>query len=181
MGLIRRYKSEMHGNYKRAWLQYGIITSVAMILSVLIRYALTYPIESSFSWTDDVVILICLVGFTMTYRSTLPEKRISFKEIYVLNLGIGFISAIVFGLFIWYYASRVDISFPDRYYASMMEQAETSELALDKYEAQTKIMSTPGNLAMQGGVLTFVNVLVLGFFVAIFLKTEKQNIYRKQG
>ena len=150
-----------------------------MILSVLIRYALTYPIESSFSWTDDVIILICLVGFTLVYRSTLPEKRISFKEIYVLNLGIGFISAIIFGLFIWYYASMVDISFPDRYYASMMEQAETSELPIDAYEAQTKNMSTPGNLAMQGGVLTFVNVLVLGFFIAIFLKTEKQNLYQK--
>lgn len=180
MGLIRRYKSEIHGNYKRAWLQYGIITSIAMVLSVLIRYALTYPIESSFSWTDDVIILICLVGFTITYRSTLPEKLITFKEIYVLNLGIGFISAIIFGFFIWYYASRVDISFPDRYYASMMAQSETSELSPDVYETQTKAMSTPGNLALQGGVLTFVNVLVLGFFVAIFLKTEKQNLYKKQ-
>ena len=38
MGLIKRYESEIYGNYKKYWFIYGLYTGLIMCFSILFRY-----------------------------------------------------------------------------------------------------------------------------------------------
>lgn len=180
MALLHRYQSIIHGNLKKAIPIYGVITAVALILSVILRYLLTYPIETPVSWTDNVVMAICMIGFTLIYRSRLPEKRITFKEIFLLTVGIGCVAAIFYGLYLWHYSAQFDTEFPQRYLEAESAKYNADEPGYNSAIEQLKYMARPKYLALMGAVYTVVTSFIIGFFVALVLKTEKSPIYKKK-
>ncbi len=183
MGLLRRYQSTVYGNYKKAWLLYGLYTGLILCFSTMLRYWLTYPMESPSSWIDNVVLFLSMVLFTLVYRKKLADKKIFFKEVYILNIGIGIIAAMVYGIFLLFYGYRMDPEFVQRYYEAQeiiyrQNWAESSELLAEKL-TQLKEMATTKYLSMMGFILTAVTSLILAFIVALFFRTQK-NIVREK-
>ena len=115
MGLIKRYESEIYGDYKKGWLLYGLYTGLIMSFSVLFRYWLTYPMDTPSTWTDNIILFLCMFVFTYLYRKKLYCGNVFFKEIYILNLGVGVVAGAIYGLFIWYYGTCVDTDLVQRY------------------------------------------------------------------
>ena len=180
MALLHRYKSTIYGNYKKFIIIFGLFTALALILSVLTRYAFFEPISTPVSWTDNIVLSICLIAFTIAYRCTLPEKKITFKEIFILTVGLSFVAAVLYGLYLWFYGTHTDIEFAQRFADSETAKHSPEEQDYNDALEQIKIMATPKYLAFMGFVYTVVTSFIVGFFVAIIFKTEKSPLHTKK-
>lgn len=170
----------MYGNYKKFILIFGPVAAIALILSVIARYYFFDPIATPVSWTDNVVMAICMIGFTLIYRSRLPEKRITFKEIFLLTVGIGCVAAVLYALYLWHYSAQFDTEFAQRYLEAESAKYNADEPGYQSAMEQLKYMARPKYLAFMGGVYTVVTSFIIGFFVALVLKTEKSPIYQKR-
>ncbi|MBO4740417.1 MAG: DUF4199 domain-containing protein [Bacteroidales bacterium] len=180
MALLHRYQSTMHGNYKKFILIFGPVAAIALILSVLARLYFFDPIETPVSWTDNIVLAICLIMFTLLYRSTLPERKVTFKEIFILTVGLSTVAAVLYALYLWHYGLHTDPDFPQRFLDSELAKHNAGEDGYDTAVEQVKYMATPKYLAFMGGVYTVVTSFILGFFVALLFKTEKSPRYTKK-
>lgn len=184
MGLIRRYESEMYGDYRKGWILYGLYTGLIMSVSVLLRYLLTYPMESPSTWIDNVVLFLCMFMFTYLYRKKLYCGKVFFKEVYVLNLGIGIVAGVIYGFFLWYYGSSVDTELVQRYidsqeYIYLNNWEGTEEDMKEKIDAIKNLTSVP-YLSIMGGILTAVTSIMIAFIVALLLRTEKNVVKQKK-
>ena len=180
MALLHRYQSTMHGNYKKFILLFGPVAAIALILSVIARYYFFDPIVTpAASWTDNVVLAICLVVFTLLYRTTLPEKKVTFKELFLLTVGISCVAAVLYGLYLWYYGTYTDPEFLQRF-----KDCEEAKLSPEDPEYQKKLDDIKayniGTPAFLGFFLTVVTSFILGFFVALLFKTEKSPLHTKK-
>ncbi len=101
MSIFHRYKSEIHGNYRRAYLRSGLLTGTLLALYVLIRLLMGKPMESPVSLVTDIVLLVLLFLLTAWYRNSLPEKRITLKEAMLFGMGTAAVAGIVYGLLLW--------------------------------------------------------------------------------
>lgn len=101
MGVFHRYRSQIHGNYRRAYLRGGLLTGGLLGLYVLIRLLMGRPMESPLSLVVDAVLLICIFLLTAWYRNGLPEKRITLKEAMLFGLGTALIAGVLYGLILW--------------------------------------------------------------------------------
>ncbi|MBR4803035.1 MAG: DUF4199 domain-containing protein [Bacteroidales bacterium] len=180
MALLHRYQSTMHGNYRKFILIFGPVAAVALILSVLARLYFFDPIETPVSWTDNVVLAICLIAFTLVYRATLPEKKITFKEIFILTVGLSCVAAVLYALYLWHYGLHTDPDFPQRFLDSEMAKHKPGEQGYEAAVEQVKYMANPKYLAFMGGVYTVVTAFILGFFVALLFRTERSPRYQKK-
>lgn len=183
MGLIKRYESEIYGNYKKGWLLYGLYTGLILSFSILFRKWLTYPIDCPSTWTDNVILFLCMFVFTYLYRKKLYCGNIFFKEVYILNLGVGTIAAIIYGAFIWYYGTCVDTELVQRYidsqeYLYLNKWEGTPEDMLKKIEEVKSLASVP-YLSIMGGVLTMITSVMSAFIVALLLRTQKNVVRQK--
>lgn len=180
MALLHRYQSTMHGNYRKFILIFGPVAAIALILSVIARYYFFDPIATPVSWTDNVVLAICLVVFTLLYRTTLPEKKVTFKEIFLLTVGLSCVAAVLYALYLWFYGTHTDTEFAQRFTQSELAKHSPTEPGYDNAVEQIKIMATPKYLAFMGGVYTVVTAFILGFFVALLFRTERSPRYTKK-
>ena len=101
MGVFHRYKSEIHGNYRRAYLRSGLMSGVLLAAYVLVRLLAGTPMESPMSIVVDAILLVVLFMLTAWYRNSLPEKRITLKEAMLFGIGTAAIAGIVYGLLLW--------------------------------------------------------------------------------
>ena len=149
-------------------------------MSVIARYYLFDPIATPVSWTDNVVLAICLVAFTLLYRTTLPEKKVTFKEIFLLTVGLSCVAAVLYALYLWFYGTHTDTEFVQRFTKSELAKHSPEEPGYDAAVEQIKVMATPKYLAFMGFVYTVVTSFILGFFVALLFKTEKSPLHTKK-
>ena len=84
MGFFHRYQSEIHGNYRKGYLRFGIITGVVLMLYILVRY---------------------MMG--LLYRNVLPDRKATLKELMLLGLGTAVVGSVLYGLFLWAFGSAV--------------------------------------------------------------------------
>lgn len=184
MGLLRRYESEIYGNYKKYWFIYGLYTGLIMCFSILFRYWLTYPMDSPSTWVDNIVLFFCMFIFTYLYRKKLYCGNIFFKEIYILNLGIGVVAAVIYALFVWYYGSCVDVEFLQRYIDAQehiyLNNWQGTNEDMNMMIENIKTLTTVPYLSIMGGILTVVTSLIVAFIVAILLRTQKNVVRQKK-
>lgn len=184
MGLIKRYESEIYGNYKKGWLLYGLYTGLIMSFSVLFRYWLTYPMDTPSTWTDNIILFLCMFVFTYLYRKKLYCGNVFFKEVYILNLGVGVVAGVMYALFIWYYGSCVDTELVQRYidaqeHIYINNWQGTTEDMNKKIEEIKNLTSVP-YLSIWGGILTVVTSFMTSFIVALLLRTQKNVVRQKK-
>ena len=135
-------------------------------------------------------ILLFVVSFFRKDRVSILEKNIEemslqqIKEIYILNLGIGVVAAVIYALFVWYYGSCVDVEFLQRYIDAQ------EHIYLNNWQGTTedmnmmieniKTLTTVPYLSVMGGILTVVTSFIVAFIVAILLRTQKNVVRQKK-
>ena len=101
MRFIRRYKSEIYGNYRRAALVDGFAASVVMAAYVLISSLVGLPVSAPETYVTDGLMLIAVFVGAYLYRKSLSEVSVSLKELLLLGLDMGVVIGIVYGLLLW--------------------------------------------------------------------------------
>ena len=101
MKFFHRYKSTIHGNYRRAYLRCGLLTGLMLILFLLVRWLMDNPAESPISWLSDGILLVAVFLFTMLYRNTLPERKATLKELMLFGIGNAVVACLLYGIYIW--------------------------------------------------------------------------------
>lgn len=179
--IFRRYKSTIYGNYRKAYIIAGVLTGVAMAIVLLLRDWLSvFPMSSPENYVTEIVLALGIFLTCIIYRNGLPDKKVTLKELLLLGLGIGLVSAIVYGLWLWLNLSVLAPELVDYYNEeriNMMEPAETSAAA--KLAVEQVRRYTAGNWAFIGGFRSAVMSIIITFFAAIILRTEKGEVRTK--
>lgn len=100
--IFRRYKSTIYGNYRKAYLIDGLLTGAAMSVIVAVRdWLAAKPMATPENYITEIILAVGIFWATYHYRKGLPEGKVTLKELMLLGLGIGVVSAIVYGLWTW--------------------------------------------------------------------------------
>lgn len=152
-----------------------------MAIVLLLRDWLSvFPMSSPENYVTEIVLALGIFLTCIIYRNGLPDKKVTLKELLLLGLGIGLVSAIVYGLWLWLNLSVLAPELVDYYNEeriNMMEPAETSAAA--KLAVEQVRRYTAGNWAFIGGFRSAVMSIIITFFAAIILRTEKGEVRTK--
>ena len=170
MGFFHRYQSEIHGNYRKGYLRFGIITGVVLMLYILVRYMMGVPAESPEAYITDGIMLVAVFLFTLLYRNVLPDRKATLKELMLLGLGTAVVGSVLYGLFLWAFGSAVP---------------EQTELFTRTLRGEEAYATAPAHYwAAWWAIYSFVLMALLGsfgaFVAAIFFRNEKSDIKNRK-
>lgn len=169
MGIFHRYKSEIHGNYRRAYLRCGLATGLLLGVYVLVRYLMGKPVENPESMVMDGVMLIAVLVTGIAYRKSLPEGKVTLKEMMLFGIGLAVVASVVYGLMLW----GIGVVFKEQTVVFTRVLAG-QEIGVDDEQL--------GYWALWWALLTAVKMAIVGglgaFLTAILLKNEKSDIKR---
>ncbi|MDR1005420.1 MAG: DUF4199 domain-containing protein [Bacteroidales bacterium] len=176
MGIIRRYKSQMHGNYWRAVLRYGFYSGLILSFVVLVRYWLIYPLSQPLTYVENIALILLMFIFLWRYRLRLTDKLISFKEGYIVCFGLGVVASVIYGIFIYVYAWKIDSGMQQRCY----DVQRVLENNVNLTDEQVRFMTTPSSIAFSAIILSVVVSIIMAMVVALLLRTEKSEVIKKK-
>lgn len=175
---FRRYKSTIYGNYRKAYCIDGVLTGVCMSALTAIRDLLAAkPMAAPENFVTEAILLVGIVWSTYQYRKQLPEGKVTFKELMMLGLGIGVVSAVVYGLWIWLNCGVVNTGLVNYYNEQRIavmeprEQSAAAAIAIEKVKAYTA-----GDWAFIGGFRSAVMSIIISFFSSLVFRTEKGEV-----
>lgn len=172
MAIFHRYKSEIHGNYRRAYLRSGLTTGVLLALYVLVRLLSGSPMESPVSLIVDAILLVVLILLTAWYRNSLPEKKITLKEAMLFGIGTAAVAGVVYGLLLW------AIGLGSQPQTVLFTNTMLGGNSVDLQNPQLHYWAAWW--AIVAGVETIVLGAFAAFLAAIFFRNEKSEIKHKQ-
>lgn len=167
MGIFHRYRSTIHGNYRKAYLRCGLITGTLLTAYMLVRLLMGSPLPSPTSYVSDAIMLVAVFLFMAFYRNSLPDKRITLKEAMLFGIGTAVVAALFYGLALWAFGS----AFPQQtvLFTNTVAAKEitTQDPQLHYWAAWWAIYSCI-LMALLGAFGAFV--------AAIFLRNEKSEV-----
>lgn len=169
MGIIRRYESSIHGNYKKGIIRYGLLSGIGLIMVVLIRYWIIYPLSQPVTYTENIALLILIIISLYFYKNNLKDKKITLKEGFILSLGVGVIASIIYGIFLYIYAGFIDLGFQDRCFEIQKEIPQNAGLS----PSEIRYMTTPSYIAFAGIILSSVLSILWALLASIILRNER--------
>lgn len=176
--IIKRYQSTIYGPYRVAYVRCGAITAVVLAGYVAMCRLLGSPIQTPETYGTDAVLLIALILFMLRYRKSLPDEKVTFKELMLFGLGMTLVATFLYGLFMWLYCGVLDkgqTSLFAEARIAMMESPETGGA-----EAQVAIDHVRHYSAFDWAFIGFFRSAVMGgliaFFAAILLRTERAPV-----
>lgn len=159
----------------------GLLVGGAMSLIAAVRdWLAAQPMATPENYITELVLLVGTLWASYHYRKQLPDGRVTLKELMLLGLGIGVVSAVVYGLWTWMHCGIINSGLVDYYNQSrigVMEPAETSEAAKVAIENVKKY--TAGDWAFIAGFRSAVMSVIITFFTALVLRTEKGEVVTK--
>ena len=163
--VFRRYKSQIHGNYRVAGLKYGVTTGLLMSLYLFVRHWLGLASPSPSDLFKDLLLIAATVFFTWLYRKNLPDRRATLKELMLLGVGTGLVAAVVYGFAMWLYCG---VAYPEMatVYADSFRTADST--AEGYLAAQNPVMWA----FFYGFLQTAVTSIIVAFFAALLLRNE---------
>ena len=168
---FKRYRSEIHGNYRKAYLRCGPIVGVLLMLYIVVRYLMGMPAESPEAYMSDGIMLVGVFLFTLLYRNALEEKKASLKELMLFGVGTAVVASVLYGLFVWAFCCAVP------------EQTVIFTKTLSGKDIPPVDPEIPYWAGMWG-IVTGVKIGVLGafgaFITAVILRNEKPEIKTKK-
>lgn len=182
MGIIRRYQSDIYGNYRKTYLRDGALTALIMAAAVMLCKLLYYPIYAPENYVTDGVLLVATLFFAYRYRQRLPEQRVFFKELMLFGLGLGVVAAVLYGAFLLLYGGVIDRDFAGRCLEHFI-LGEQQGSASDEQKAATIAVMQGYRLhtwAFIGAFRTAVMSIMTAFVAALLFRTEKNVIRPKQ-
>ena len=178
---FRRYKSTIYGNYRKAYVIDGLLTGAAMSVIAAVRdWLAAKPMATPENYVTELVLLVGILWASYHYRKQLPGEKVTLKELMLLGLGIGVVSAMVYGLWTWLHCGVMNTGLVDYYNQSridVMEPAETSEAAKVAIESVKRY--TAGDWAFIAGFRSAVMSVIIVFFTSLILRTEKGEVVVK--
>ena len=166
---FRRYKSTIYGNYRRAYLVDGTLTGLVLAAAVALRSGLgEAPMSTPENYLTELVLAVGIFLSSYLYRKQLPEGKVTLKELMLLGLGIGVVSALIYGTLVEHYNSQR---------VAVMEDAASSPEA--QMAVETVKGYTAGDWAFIAGFRTAVMSVIITFFAALVFRTEKGEIRTK--
>lgn len=179
--IFRRYKSTIYGNYRKAYLIDGALTGAVMsVIVLMVNLFSGSQMQSPDSFVPEIVMMVGIAWSAVQYRKGLEDQKVTFKELMLLGLGIGVISAAVYGLFIYAYGS-IDINLVQQFQEqriSVMEPAETSVETRLSIEAVRHYGA--GDWGFIAGFRSAVLSILVAFLVAVALRSEKAPVVEKK-
>ncbi|MDR1726281.1 MAG: DUF4199 domain-containing protein [Bacteroidales bacterium] len=176
MKIIKRYKSELHGNCWRALLKYGFYSGLILSFVVIFRKWLVYPLSQPVTYVEEITLLILMFIFVWFYRRKLPEKKMAFKEGYIVAFGTGVVASIIYGIFIMLYAWKIDPEIVNRSF-DLQRSLETNRTLTDE---QIRYIVKPQYIAFSAIVFSTVLSILWALVVSIIMRTEKATVRTKQ-
>lgn len=171
MGIFHRYNSTIHGNYRKAYLRCGLITGLLLVAYVLVRYLMGKPLDSPLSYVSDAILLVAVFLFGAYYRNSLPDGKITLKEMMLFGIGLSALAAVVYGLLLCAFEFVVPTQILQ--FTNGMTGKEISPL-----DPQLHYW------AIWWALMAAVEVLLLGsfgaFIAAIVFRNEKSEIKHKE-
>ena len=170
MRFFHRYKSTIHGNYRKAYLRSGVLTGLLMMLYLLVRWLMHNPATSPAAYLTEGVLLVAVLLLTIYYRNTLPDRKATLKELMLFGMGTAVLASLLYGIFVWIFGSLVP------------EQADLFTVTLRSEEA---LKEAPSHYwAAWWGIEAGIKLMVLGgfgaFISALIFKNEKGEIRTKK-
>ena len=178
MKFIRRYQSEIYGNYRRAYLGYGALTGAIIGGVVLFCKLIYYPIYAPENYITDITLLAATLFFAWRYRASLPDGRVTFKELMLFGLGLGVVAAVVYGLFLLLYGGVIDKGFPERCLNHFII-GEQQGVGTEEEKARTIEVMRGYKLhtwAFIGAFRTAVMSIMTAFLAGLLFRTEKAPV-----
>ncbi len=167
MGVFHRYKSEIHGNYRRAYLRCGGIAALLLGAYILVRLLIGNPVPTPTSLPLDGILIVLVFLFMAYYRNSLPDKKITLKEALLFGIGTAAVAALLFALILWIVG---------------LSSAEQTVLFTNNMTSQDITPQDPQlhYWAAWWAIVAGVELLLLGsfaaFIAAIFFRNEKSEI-----
>lgn len=178
--VFRRYNSTIYGNYRKAYLIDGALTGAVMsVILLAVDLISGTPMESPVNFIPELVMMVSIAWCGYHYRKELDQQKVTFKEMMLLGLGIGMVSAVVYGLFVWAYCCvRHDmVQIYQNQRIALMESADVSVDA--KLAVESVKHYGPGDWGFIAGFRLAVLSIIVAFLAAIALRTEKAPIKMK--
>lgn len=176
--VFRQYNSTIYGNYRKAYLIDGALTGAAMALITWLRDLLAAaPMGTPENYISELVLAVGIFWSAYQYRKGLEEGRVTLKELMLLGLGIGVVSALIYGLWVWLEAGAINTALVQHYNEAriaVMEPAESSEKA--KLAVELTKRYTAGDWGFIAGFRSAVWSIILAFFAALIFRTEKGEV-----
>ena len=181
MRFLRRYSSTIYGNYRVVGLKWGPLVGVAMAFVMLLTSWLGPDVQpaSPENYITDIVMLLGMLVVAYRYRRSLPDQRVTLKELMLLGLWVGFWASLVYGVLLWIYGS-LDASLVVRFTEerlSLMPPAETD--AQSALNIQLVQAYTAGDWGFIGGFRSAVISILLNLVTALLFRTEKAPVREK--
>lgn len=167
MKVFHRYKSEIHGPYRRAYLRCGPLTGLLMAAYVLVRLLMGSPMESPASLVVDAILLVLLFLLTAYYRNSLPDKKITLKEAFLFGLGLALCAGLVYALALW----AIGTASPEQ--TALFSTTMTGHEVLPQ---DPQIHYWAAWWAILAGVETALLGAFSAFLAAVFFRNEKSQI-----
>lgn len=162
----------MHGPYGKMSVIYGIIMGIVMSLFSLIRYLLGYPTTSPLSLLDNIAMLVVMLCVVYLYRSSLQDKKITFKEAWLLAFYSALIGSVLYGIFMYLYSSYIDKQMIEHCIEHLRKVPEYKNYTIEQF----KQMARPSAISLQSIIYNIVMAIIWAFVCAVLLKNEKSEI-----
>ena len=158
MSIFHRYKSTIHGNYRRAYLRSGLVTGLLLAAGHMALHTHHSSLITDHSTLIlNIVLMVAVFLFTAWYRHSLPLQRITLKEAMLFGIGLSLVAAPLYALLLFILQTTFynllpppSSSYPAHYWAAL------------------------------SAILAALGTLLLGsfsaFLAAIFLRNEKSEI-----
>ena len=172
MAIFHRYKSTIHGNYRQYYLRCGLLTGLLLSAYLLVRILMRNPVASPLSYVSDAILLVCIFLFDAYYRNSLPDKKVSLKELMLFGTGTAAVAALLYGLLLW----GLGVAFPQQ------TVLFTNSMTPNEVTIQDPQLHY---WAILWAFVAAIESLLLGgfgaFLAAIFFRNEKGEIRKKNS
>lgn len=181
--VFRRYNSTIYGNYRKAYAIDGLLTGAAMAAVTFLRDLLAAaPMATPENYVSELVLAVGIFWSAYQYRRQLPDQQVTLKELMLLGIGIGIVSAVVYGLWVWLDAACVNTTLVQHYNEqriAVMPAADESAEARVAIEQVRRY--TAGDWGFISGFRSAVMSIILAFFAALIFRTEKSPVVVKES
>ena len=171
MKFFHRYRSTIHGNYRKAYLRCGMVTGILLTLYIVTCWLMGHPVEAPEGYVSDAVMLVAVFLFAAYYRNALPEKKVTLKELMLFGMGTAVVGSVLYGLLLWLFC----LTLPAQT-VLFVETMTGHSLSLDDPQL--------GYWAAAWALVASIKMALLGafgaFLAAILFRNEKPETISKQ-
>ena len=179
--IFRRYESTIYGNYRRAYALGGAATGLLMVAATWLYGIVSGErLAEPYNYVGEIALTVGMIVAAYLYRKRLPDGKVTLKELMLLELGIGLIAAIVYGLWIWLYSGSIAPDMVEVYNRYRVAQIpEGDDVEQYRRAVDLTLQYTSGDWAFIAGFRTWVFSILPNFFIALLLRTEKAPVRSK--